>query len=115
MLKEVAGQTHGLEEMTLKKKKQPTKSQLNVQAQATILSGKKKKKSVLRQNATSQNVNNILKPANHGNKNNVKEVRVNSSSNHITDGSVRTIWQHDLQTQCRRPESPARADPNVHS
>lgn len=29
----------------------------------------------MRQNATSQNVNNILKPANHGNKNNVKEVR----------------------------------------
>lgn len=44
MLKEVAGQTHGLEEMTLKKKQQPTKSQLNVQAQATILSGKKKKR-----------------------------------------------------------------------
>lgn len=42
MLKEVSGQTHGFEEMTLKKKKtEPTKSQLNVQAQTTILSGKK--------------------------------------------------------------------------
>lgn len=75
--------------MTLKKKKKklnpPNHSSMSRPKQQYCQG---KNKSVLRQNATSQNVNNILKPANHGNKNNVKEVRVNSSSNHITDGSV---------------------------